>query len=312
MGRSGPAGRVDERGRIRRAARASDAVRDAGVPDRRRIRQASRRRQDPRRARSRAGGRAVGQSRGRERAHPPLARIRHRLAADVAHRRPRQRPAAASKRRRASVSRAAALRQPPARRAVRFLHGLQPRRALHRPRRRLSGRHVSRRLQRQLPHHAGAGPRGDQLRADSRHSHHPDRDIAAPAVVVQHPDVPGRRPRTVGGHDAGGRDHEPQDRHPRRDARSAAHRTVHAHRRRRHSVPGDVHRSRVVDGSVDRRARPQGAARRRRCVRVRLPRGESRRPGRPNGPNPDRVSGKFFLSAAPACVQLPDLGETTR
>ena len=116
--------------------------------------QATRRRAATRRARSAAGRRACRQGRRAERADSALARIRHGLAAHIARDRSAERPAAAANTAGSSAT-GAAVRQPAARRAVRLLRGLRARRALHRPRRRFSGRDVPGRLQREFSHRPG-------------------------------------------------------------------------------------------------------------------------------------------------------------
>ena len=111
---------------------------------------------------------------------------------------------------------------PAGRRAVRLVRGLRPRRPLHRPRRRLSGRDVSGGLQRQYAHHPEPRDRRDHLRADSRYARHPDRRVAAArrlAVVARDSELHGCRARPLGGDDAGRRNR--QLRRPRAGRRPA-------------------------------------------------------------------------------------------
>ena len=92
----------------------------------------------------------------------PNAPIPHWREYDTTSRRtslvidPPERPISAARPRRRPLP-VAAMRQPAARRAVRLLRGLRARRALHRPRRRLSGRDVPGGLQRQHANPAGPG-----------------------------------------------------------------------------------------------------------------------------------------------------------
>ena len=171
----------------------------------------------------------------------------------------------------------AAMRQPAARRAVRLVRGLRPRRPLHRARRRVSRRDVPRGLQRQHAHPPEPGLRRHHLRADSRYARHPDRSVAAPdalspALRMYMGNARGRWEGTTlvvetSNLKANTRGASPGLRLIERFTRTG---------RDAMRLSGHVHRSGDVDRAVDRGARPEGAAGRCRRVRVRVSRGQLR------------------------------------
>ncbi len=198
-----------EHGRLpRRAGESAARPRDPHVADTRGIRQA--------RAGHRERPRLLGQ-----RGHVPAPRVRpSHVRLHVDDRRPAERPAArADAGRRSRGARANARHVRPG--AVRRFRRLLAVRPLHHARRdRLD---AARHLRQRRAHHAEPGVRGDQLRDDPRHSHHPAR---RPARARQrHSPVDGQRARPLRRRHARHRDDELHRQNDHRHRTAAACRT---------------------------------------------------------------------------------------